>query len=74
MISQLTYINTDIKFKYYITIYNKLVKYNIINITYMNLVNKYIIKNKCNKFLMNSRFIINKQRIAYKIFNKKIPN
>ena len=56
----LTYINTDIKFPYYTTIYNKLVKYNIINITYMNLVNKYIIKNKCNKFLIDSTLIINK--------------
>ena len=45
----LTYIHTDIKFPYYTTIYkfyNKLAKYNIINITYESC--KYIIKNKCN--------------------------
>jgi len=58
------YINTDIKFPYYTTIYkfyNKFVKYYIINITYMNLVNKYIIKNEYNKFLMDLTLIINKQ-------------
>ena len=47
--------------------------YNIINITYTNLVNKYINKHKCNKFIMDSTFINNKQGIDYINFNKQIP-
>ena len=38
----------------------------------MNLVNNYIIKNKYNKFLMDSIFIINNQWIDYINFNKQI--
>ena len=47
----------------YSTIYkffNKLIKYNIINITFYKLVNRYINKKKCNKFIIDSTFILNK--------------
>ena len=76
MISIINNTNNDIKFPYYTTIYkfyNKLIKYNIINITYTKLVNKYINKNKCNKFIMDSTFITNKLGIDYIGFNKLIP-
>jgi len=76
MISIINNTNNDIKFPYYTTIYkfyNKLIKYNIINITYTKLVNKYINKNKCNKFIMDSTFITNKLGIDYIGYNKLIP-
>ena len=66
MISIINNTNNDIKFPYYTTIYkfyNKLIKYNIINITYTKLVNKYINKNKCNnkncmQFLLLHLFLL----------------
>jgi hypothetical protein len=51
----------------YTTIYkffNKLIKYNIIKITLNRLVNKYIKKNKCNKFIMDTTIINNKLGIG----------
>lgn len=68
--------SNNIKFPYYTTIfkfYNKLIKYNIIKITYTKLVKKYINKHKCNKFLIDSTFITNKLGIDYTGYNKQIP-
>jgi len=68
--------NNNIIFPYYTTIYkfyNKLIKYNIIKITYTKLVNKYINKHKCNKFLIDSTFITNKLGVDYIGYNKQIP-
>jgi hypothetical protein len=56
--------NNNNKYPHHTTIYKfykKLAKYNIISITYDNLVNKYINKHKCNKFIIDSTFINNKQ-------------
>lgn len=62
---------------HYSTIYNffnKLIKYNIINITFNNLVNKYINKNKSNKFIIDSTIISNKlgmDNIGFNIYFSK---
>ena len=57
----------------YTTIYkffNKLIKYDIIKITLNRLVNKYIKKNKCNKFIMDTTIINNKLGIDNIGFNR----
>ena len=54
------YNNYNIILPHYTTIHkfsNKLFNHNVINLIYEDLVNKYIKKYKCNKFLMDSTFI-----------------
>ena len=45
--------------------YAKLIKYNIIYISYLKEVNKYINKNKSNKFIVDTTFINNKLGIDF---------
>ena len=68
--------NYNIILPHYTTIHkfsNKLFNYNVINLMYENLVNKYIKKNKCNKFLMDTTFISNKMGIDNISYNKCYP-
>jgi hypothetical protein len=65
--------NSNITLPHYIIIHklsNKLFNYNVINLMYEDLVNKYIKKYKCNKFLINSTFISNKISINIVSYNK----
>jgi hypothetical protein len=59
-------ININVSLPHYTTIYkfcNKLFSYNVINLMYQNLVNNYIKKYKCEKFLVDTLFIENKMGI-----------
>jgi len=53
--------------------YNKLIKYDIINYTFNNLVKKYLNKHKPNKFIIDTTFISNKLGIDFIGYNKQIP-
>jgi len=53
--------------------YAKLIKYNIIYISYLKEVNKYINKNKSNKFIVDTTFINNKLGIDFIGYNNQIP-
>ena len=68
-------IDTNIKFPYYTTIYkflNKLIKYNVIKITYDRLLKNYSIKNTTYKYFINEALITNKLGIDKKGFNPQL--
>ena len=69
-------ININVSLPHYTTIYkfcNKLFSYNVINLMYQNLVNNYIKKYKCKKFLVDTSFIENKMGIDNISYNKYYP-
>ena len=68
-------INKNITFPYYTTIYkffNKLIKYNIIKITFDRLIKKYNIKHPNYKYFVDSTLIVNKLGIDKIGFNQQL--
>jgi len=71
----LNFIDNNIKFPYYTTFYKfymKLLKYDIIKLTYIRLVKKYKSKNISNKYFMDTTLIVNKLGIDKIGFNVQL--